>query len=95
MPGMTIIKGHYGLNLPGWEHSSIWGVDARWGHLFAQLWRNGAGEQDDDPHIWITPPGWPETRELPELARQIARATGVSEDDVAHAIGGSLGWAGP
>jgi hypothetical protein len=91
MPGKTIIKGHYGLNLRGWGRFSIWGVDGREGHLFAQLWRDDDDGQGD-PHVWVTPPKWPETRDLTELARQIARATGASEDDAANAIAESLGW---
>ena len=91
MPETTIIKGPYGLNLRGWGRFSIWGVDVGEGHLFAQLWRDDDDGQGD-PRVWVTPPQWPETRELPELARQIARATGASEDDAAHAIAESLGW---
>jgi len=89
MPGATIITGPYGLNLAGWERSSIWGLDrmeATYG-LFAQLWRN-TDSADYEPRHWIM-----EVQDLPTLARKIAAATGASEDAAACAIAQSLGWA--
>jgi hypothetical protein len=87
MPEQPIITGPYGLNLPGWEHSSIWGLDrmeATYG-LYAQLWRN-TDSADNEPQHWIM-----EVQDLPTLARKIVAATGASEHDVVYAIAKSAG----
>jgi hypothetical protein len=89
MAGITI-TGHRGLPLAGWDDYSIWGVDSASGSLFAQLWRND-DDPDADPRAWIMPPRWPDTRDLTDLARMIAAATGVSDDTAARAIADSLG----
>ncbi|GLY71270.1 hypothetical protein [Amycolatopsis taiwanensis] len=52
---------HDAVDLPGWEHQSIWGWDEGTGSFYAQLWRNGS--TSDAPEIWLTgalkPYPWP------------------------------------
>jgi hypothetical protein len=94
MAELMVITGHRGLQLPGWDRYSIWGVDPVWGTLFAQLWRNPAdgAPLPEEPEAWIMP-----TRlfitSLQDLAREIAKRAGVSEDEAAMAIARSLGRA--
>lgn len=87
-PDITEI-GRRGLNLRGWAERSIWGWDRQMDCLFAQLWRDNAGE-DDGPEIWISPPGRV-TTEPDVLAQWIAEATGKPLNSVLSAMGLSNG----
>jgi hypothetical protein len=72
--------GRRGLDLDGWGDLSVWGWDSQAGTLFAQLWRDRDGDDEEDyderPEIWITPPAWHATDQPAILARRIAEATG-------------------
>lgn len=52
---------HDTVDLPGWEHQSIWGWDEGTGSFYAQLWRNSS--TSDAPEVWLTgarkPYPWP------------------------------------
>src|SRR5580700_174464 len=75
------------LQLPGWGRLSVWGWDAQGGHLYAQLWNDASGlTADDRPEHWISPPAWPVTGDVRELARQIAHATRVDLPAVLDAL---------
>lgn len=77
-----VIRGHHALPLAGWDRRSVWGMDpmeATYG-LYAQLWHN-ADAGRDNPRHWIM-----EVPDLLTLCRQIAAATGCTEDEAADAV---------
>jgi hypothetical protein len=78
MPAETNVTqlGRRALDLDGWADRSAWGWDSHSGSLFAQLWRDGGDQVDDEPEVWITPPIWEATSEPIVLARHIAEVTG-------------------
>jgi hypothetical protein len=84
--------GRKGLDLDGWGDLSVWGWDDRAASLFAQLWPDADGDEDDDaedqpPAIWITPGGqWDATGSPAVLAAWIAAATGKPLPDVLLAM---------
>ena len=76
-----------GLILPGWDERSTWGYDDGQASYFAQLWRNGVGEDRCPPHIWITPGAvTPPIESLGELVARIAAATDVTPGEVRAAM---------
>jgi hypothetical protein len=94
MTTATVIGGTYGLNLRGWHERSIWGYDPATGRMWATLWRN-SNTNPDHPDASVAVPdvtGEP-VPYLLQLAREIATVTGKHQDDPAHAIAESLGWA--
>jgi hypothetical protein len=76
---------HDAVDLPGWEHQSIWGWDEGTGSFYAQLWRNGSAS--DAPEIWLTgartPYPWPAS-----IALAIVEGTKTDALTVVHGQGG-------
>jgi hypothetical protein len=75
------------LFLDGWDERSTWGYDEGQASWFAQLWRNGLGEERGAPHTWITPgPVTPPIETLTELVTRIASATNASPAEIRAAM---------
>lgn len=75
---------HDGIDLPGWEHQSIWGWDDGTRSFYAHLWRNGS--TSDAPEIWLSgvrkPYPWPGC-----IALEIVEHTDADRLAVVQAMG--------
>lgn len=75
---------HDAVDLPGWEHQSIWGWNEGTGSFYAQLWRNSSSS--DAPEIWLTgaqkPYPWPGS-----IALEIVEHTQAEPLAVVQAMG--------
>jgi hypothetical protein len=68
---------------------STWGYDDLMDSYYAQLTRNGHGD-DDGTDVWITPgASWPAIHHADVLAEVIVEATGAPLDDVRAAMAAS------
>ncbi|GGJ75516.1 hypothetical protein GCM10010123_01870 [Pilimelia anulata] len=72
------------VDLPGWDHQSIWGWDDGVGSFYAQLWRNNTNS--DAPEIWLS--GATNTYPWPGcIALEIATKARVDPLTVVRAMG--------
>jgi hypothetical protein len=74
------------LDLPGWDHHSVYGWDDGIGSYFAQLYRNGDPlDEFDSPTVWLS--GVDRVyRTQQVLARAIAQAAGMPLAEVQAAM---------